>query len=231
MARQSTIRSKLGFVVALTCILWMAYVCNMKIRAAWAGSFSQAQYYTPIEYGDTRGTLVLSMSVRIHGDIVLHSEVDGHVQLDGEHGPYKVIEFVGNRAIAVQNSTGENEVLENVSIRQQPAPRPAVQWCTSGDSIRLRDHSNWGRLTIEDRWSGFGIVKWILVVIWSNILEIAIPPAILILVMIGADSWLKRSVPRTHQCPKCKYDLTGTGGRDTGCPECGWNRPGIEQQT
>lgn len=29
-------------------------------------------------------------------------------------------------------------------------------------------------------------------------------------------------------CPRCGYDLHGSGGRDAGCPECGWNRPESE---
>ena len=35
-------------------------------------------------------------------------------------------------------------------------------------------------------------------------------------------SWLRPI--RRHQCPMCRYDLRGSVGRETGCPECGWNR-------
>jgi len=35
--------------------------------------------------------------------------------------------------------------------------------------------------------------------------------------------WAIRHPDKTI-CPICKYDLRGSGGREAGCPECGWER-------
>lgn len=138
----------------------------------------------------------------------------------------RIVQFTPPHDLIIEWANGERAGV-SVPEPDSAAIRSEVRWAKGGRALRWsgRPLVSRGLDTLDIHVETQLDISTGARFVWSRVLYRSWMLAAGLVVVFGVTSnwsWLRPI--RRHQCLMCRYDLRGSGGREAGCPECGWNR-------